>query len=210
MSLDLDSCLNAIIHQKTLKTDSKALLVAISGIDGSGKGYITQKLNTQLTQRNFNVATINIDGWLNLPKTRFSKTDPAAHFYNHAIRFDELFGQLVFPLRDRRSIELTANFTEETGTSYRPNTYYFADIDIILLEGIYLLKQEFQSYYDLSFWIECRFETAMKRAIARSQEGLSPAETINAYQTIYFPAQQIHFERDRPQTATTAIIQNDF
>ena len=210
MSLDLDSCLNAIIHQKTLKTDSKVLLVAFSGIDGSGKGYITQKLNTQLTERNFNVATINIDGWLNLPAKRFSETNSAAHFYHHAIRFDELFPQLVFPLRDRRSIKLTADFTEETATSYRPNTYHFADIDIILLEGIYLLKQKFQSYYDLSFWIECSFKTALDRAIARSQEGLSPAETINAYQTIYFPAQKIHFERDRPQTTANAIIQNDF
>jgi len=46
-------------------------------------------------------------------------------------------------------------------------------------------------------------------AIARSQEGLSPTETIAAYQTLYFPAQRIHLERDQPQQAATAIIPND-
>ncbi|NEO86571.1 MAG: hypothetical protein F6J87_20285 [Spirulina sp. SIO3F2] len=50
---------------------------------------------------------------------------------------------------------------------------------------------------------------ALKRAIARAQEGLSPTETVNADQILYFPAQHIHFERDHPQTAATAIINND-
>ena len=45
--------------------------------------------------------------------------------------------------------------------------------------------------------------------IARSQEGLSPTETVAAYQTIYFRAQRIHFERDQPQQGATAILHND-
>ena len=162
-----------------------------------------------LVQQNLRIATIGIDGWLNLPAKRFNQTNPAEHFYQNAIRVDELFSQLVFPLRDRRSIHLEANYTEETASEYRKHTYRFEDVDVILLEGIYLLKRPFQSYFDLSFWVECSFETALKRAVARSQEGLSPAETVAAYQTIYFPAQRIHFEQDQPQQAATAIIRND-
>ena len=74
-----------------------------------------------------------------------------------------------------------------------------------------LLKGTLNSY--TTVWL-CHTKLTPKYrdyvAIARSQEGLSPAETVNAYQTIYFPAQKIHFERDCPQTAATAIIQNDF
>ena len=198
-----------IAHQHTLLMEQKALLVAISGIDGSGKGYITSKLDNILAQQNLRVATINIDGWLNLPAKRFSHTSPAEHFYKNAIRFDSLFTQLILPLRNHRSIVLEVNYTEETASEYRTHVYQFKDIDVILLEGIYLLKRQFQSMYDLSFWIDCTFQTALERAIARSQEGLSPAETVAAYQTIYFPAQRIHFERDQPQQAATAIILND-
>lgn len=198
-----------IIHQQALLSSAKALLVAISGIDGAGKGYITRKMAELLVRQNLKIATINIDGWLNLPNQRFSALQPAQHFYDHAIRFNELFAQLVLPLRDRRSIHLAADYTEETATEYRQHLYHFEDIDIILLEGIYLLKQPFQGIYDLSFWIDCSFETALMRAIARSQEGLSPADTRTAYETIYFPAQRIHFERDQPQQAATAIIPND-
>ncbi|MDC0833388.1 uridine kinase [Geitlerinema sp. CS-897] len=209
LTIDIDRASEIITNQRAVLTEKKALLVAISGIDGSGKGYITSKIANLLEQRDLKIATLNIDGWLDLPEKRFSPTNPAKHFYQNAIRFDELFTQLVFPLRDRGSIYLEANYAEETATAYRKHTYQFYQIDVILLEGIYLLKRQFQSYYDVSFWIQCSFETALERAIARSQEGLSPAETVAAYETIYFRGQEIHFNLDRPQTAVTAIVNND-
>jgi uridine kinase len=114
-----------------------------------------------------------------------------ANFYRCAIRFDEMFGKLVFPLRDRRSLTLEMDYAEETATAYRKHLCIYKNIDIILLEGIYLLKRGFQSYYDLSFCIDCSFETA------------------EAYRKIYFPAQKIHFARDNPRRAATAVVNND-
>jgi len=208
--ITLEQAVDRVVHQRTLLSEAKALLIALSGIDGSGKGYITRKMAGLLAQQHpLKIATINIDGWLNLPDQRFRSPHPAKQFYHHAIRFEALFAQLVLPLRDCRSIYLEADYAEETASEYRQHIYRFEDIDVILLEGIYLLKRQFQSMYDLSFWIECSFETALERAITRSQEGLSPAETVAAYQTIYFPAQRIHFERDQPQKAATALIHND-
>ena len=39
--------------------------------------------------------------------------------------------------------------------------------------------------------------------------GLPPADTIRAYETIYFPAQKIHFQRDDPKSAATMIFDNN-
>jgi uridine kinase len=162
-----------------------------------------------LNQKGIKVASINIDGWLNLPNKRFNKENPAAHFYENAIRFDEMFSQLILPLKEKRNVSLVADFAEETATEYRKHTYHFEDIDIILLEGIYLLKHSYCSYYDLSLWVECTFDTALERALKRRQESLSSDETILAYDTIYFPAQRIHFERDDPRSAADVLIIND-
>ena len=60
-----------------------------------------------------------------------------------------------------------------------------------------------------SVWIDCSFPRALERAIARGQEGLPPADTIRAYETIYFPAQKIHFQRDDPKSAATMIFDNN-
>ncbi len=209
MQPDLDTAITTIVATRLSLLTDRSLLVALTGIDGCGKGYITRHMVEALEAQGLRIAAIGIDGWLNLPPVRFSDRNPAEHFYQHAFRFEALFAELVLPLRNQRSLSLTANYTEETATAYRQHIYAFEAIDIILLEGIYLLKREFQPYYDLAFWIECSFDTALHRAILRAQEGLSPEATIAVYRRIYFPAQEIHFQRDTPQRAATLIIHND-
>jgi uridine kinase len=206
---DLQVIADKILAARRAVPARRSVLVALSGIDGCGKGYVTAEVVKTLRDRGVRAASINIDGWLNLPAKRFDSANPAEHFYLHAIRFDEMFAQLVLPLRDHRSRRIEAEYAEETATQYRRHLYEFVDIDIIALEGIYLLKRAFQEHYDLSFWIECSFDTALERAVARAQEGLPREETVNAYRTIYFPAQEIHFQRDNPRAAATMLINND-
>ncbi|MBD2588758.1 hypothetical protein [Synechococcus elongatus] len=50
----------------------------------------------------------------------------------------------------------------------------------------------------------------MKQAIAQAQESLSPNKTSETDERTCFPAQLIHCLCDRPQTAATLIIDNDF
>ena len=206
---DVRAVTDRLLEVRASVPRERAALVAVSGIDGCGKGWLTRNIVDDLQARGINAANINIDGWLNLPARRFSDKNPAEHFYLHAIRFDAMFAQLVLPLRDARSIRVETDFAEETATAYRKQLYEFTDIDIIVLEGIYLLKQAFQNYYDLSIWIDCSFAKALERALARGQEGLPPTDTIRAYETIYFPAQDIHFQRDNPQQAAAIIVDNN-
>ncbi len=207
--LTLQTPTNKILEVRRSVSSQRSVLVAVSGIDGSGKGYVTAQIVKVLQVKGMRAAGINIDGWLNLPHKRFSTSNPAEHFYLHAIRFDEMFAQLVLPLRDRRSLRVEADFSDETAAEYRRHVYEFEDIAVIVLEGIYLLKRTFRAHYDLSLWIECSFDTALERAITRAQEGLPPEETVRAYRTIYFPAQEIHFQRDNPRGAATLIVNND-
>ena len=206
---DVRAVTDRLLEVRASVPRERAALVAVSGIDGCGKGWLTRKIVDDLQARGINAANINIDGWLNLPARRFSDKNPAEHFYLHAIRFEEMFAQLVLPLREARSIRVETDFAEETATTYRKQLYEFTDIDIIVLEGIYLLKQAFQNYYDLSIWIDCSFAKALERALARGQEGLPPTDTIRAYETIYFPAQDIHFQRDNPRQAAAIIVDNN-
>ena len=118
-----------IVSQAILKTPIRdghaARLVAISGIDSSGKGYISSRVAQALTSQSARVALIGIDGWLTLPAVRFSNSEPARHFYRNALRFDEMFSVLVDPLVRRGSIDVTADYTEETAQQYRPQRYLY-------------------------------------------------------------------------------------
>jgi uridine kinase len=187
----------------------RAVLVGISGIDGSGKGFVTAQLAQRLRALDSNVAVVSADDWLNLPDVCINRDDPAEHFYKHALRFDEMFERLVLPLKQSRRVDLVADCGDAKATVHRKHRYRFRNIDIILLEGIFLFKPTLRDHFDLKVWIDCSFSTALQRAIARSQEGLPPAETKKAFETIYFPAQQIHLARDNPRTHADLIMDND-
>jgi uridine kinase len=206
---DLEPLAYRIREARALVPPHRSALVAITGIDASGKGYVAARIGACLEQSGLRVAILNADHWLNLPATRFSQSNPAEHFYRHAFRFAEMFDQLLDPLRNRRCVSVDADVTDESATTYRRHRYQFDAVDVTLVEGIFLLKRALQDRYDLSAWIDCSVDTALRRAVRRAQEGLPPGATVHAYRTIYFPAQEIHQSIDAPRAAASMIVVND-
>lgn len=201
--------MEAIARKRDAVVPNRAVLVGISGIDGSGKGFLTAKLAKALRAKSLNVAVISADDWLNLPKVCINPGNYAEHFYEHAIRFNEMFERLIVPLRDHRNVDVLADCGDAKAMSHRKHRYVFSNIDVILLEGIFLFKPRYRGHFDLKVWIECSFQNALARAIERCQEGLPPAQTQHAFETIYFPAQRIHFDRDDPRQAADFTLHND-
>lgn len=207
--VDINEVVARIAQQRAVIPEARSLLVGVSGIDGSGKGYIAKQIEARLGQHSIAAANIHADDWLSLPEKRFNMIKPAEHFYGNAIRFDELFARLLLPLKKQRSANLVADCAEETARNYHKQTYSFKNVGVVLVEGIFLFKREHRTFFDLTIWVNCSFPTALARALARAQEGLPPAETIRAYETTYFPAQKVHFARDNPRETADLILSND-
>src|SRR5215510_10762048 len=119
----IDEATRKILDRRATTPDTRCLLVGVSGIDGCGKGYVAGQLEARLPLHGVIPAVLNVDSWLNLPEMRFDQNSPAENFYENAIRFEQFFTQLVIPLRDRRSVHLVADLTEETASRYRKHIY---------------------------------------------------------------------------------------
>ena len=206
--MDLRRITNAIMEKRAAIPAARSVLAGISGIDASGKGLIASKLRDYLEAEGLRTALINADDWLNLPSVRFSDTNAGQHFYENALRLDEMFGSLVLTLKRDREVELVAEIADETDDVFRRGTYDLHDIDVILLEGIFLFKEKYREVFDLKIWIECSFAIALERAVRRSQEGLGREETIKVYETVYFPAQRHHFLIDDPFASANLTFPN--
>ena len=203
----LQAVVDEVLDARRSVPAERSVLTAISGIDAGGKGYFTERLVAALRSQGVRAVAISIDAWLNIG--RFDPKHPPEHYYNNAIRFEEMFAETILPLRDHRSLRVEINYADELSTEYEPRCYKFEDVDVILLEGIYLFKRSFQAHYDRSVWVDCGFETALERAISRGQEGLPPEETTRDYRNIYNPAQELHFGRDDPKGFATLVVNND-
>ena len=157
----LDFLTSKIVAKRAERPAEQAVLVGISGIDAGGKGFITEKIAKRLQESGWRVATINADDWLNLPEVCLSQHKPAEHFYEHAMRFDEMFDQLIVPLKENRAVSFVADCADAKGNR-RKHSYEFRRIDIVLLEGIFLLKRAYREHFDLTAWVECPFNIALE------------------------------------------------
>ncbi len=201
----MESLVHTIIEKSRLKSP---YVVGISGIDGSGKGYISKQLSDQISATGLSCSLIGIDGWLQPPSKRFSKRDPGRHFYECGFRFDAMQKQLYEPLYSSGSIDFVAKHSDPTDKEEMVDYHYqIHQSDVIIFEGIFLFQDRFT--FDYSVWIECSYDTALERALKRNQEGISEERIRSDYHTIYFAAQKIHLEVDDPRGRCDFIFLND-
>jgi uridine kinase len=131
------------------------------------------------------------------------------HFYRYSVRFDELFAEVVEPLvRDRR-LHLSTLGIRTDRDAWEPLVYAHEDIDVVVLEGILLFRRDLRDRYDLRIWIDCSFETALSRALARNVEDQAPEQLLKDYARIYHAAQRWHFTIDAPRDHADLIVPND-
>lgn len=60
---ELQTVVEQILRARTSVPPQRSVLVAITRIDGCGKGYLTAQLIKQLQARGARAAIINVDGW---------------------------------------------------------------------------------------------------------------------------------------------------
>ena len=76
----LNNVVARILRERAVLSDQRSLLVGVSGIDSSGKGYVAKQIEARLALHSIGPANIHVDGWLNLPDRRFNARKPAEHF----------------------------------------------------------------------------------------------------------------------------------
>jgi uridine kinase len=206
---DVVNLCHKIEHQFKNHDKHRLFTVAISGIDASGKGYITKLLQDGLEARGYKVAAINIDPWQNPIPVRLQKENEAENFYKNVFRWEDFFNHLIAPLQKDKGVYLEKKLIHSHADEYYRFTYDYDNLDILLIEGILLFQQKYLDYYDYKVWIDCSFETGIKRAIARNIEMLNEEQLIDDYNTYYYAAQQLHFLKDNPQKIADLIFDND-
>jgi uridine kinase len=184
-------------------------LVAISGIDGSGKTTVASGVAARLDERGRHAALINLDDWRTPARVRFTDVDPAAHFLDHAYRFDDLFDLLLTPLVRDGSIDLAMARYPSGADEPESHHLAFAHVDVVLVEGIFLLQTGIRERFDRTYWLDCPPDVARTRALDRNQEDREPGDLRRDYETIYQPAQRLHAERDDPATSADLVVSSD-
>ena len=197
--------LKSVLRSMHLKKEStKALVVAISGIEGGGKRELAAKTAELLRLHGVRVAVVRGADWEAPKDIRFNVMNSPEEYYLNAYRYDEMFEELIIPLKLFST--LTKKIELDCVMSPRVIEYDFTDIDIIIIEGVYLLQAAYLDFYDYSCWMDNDFDTAYANLTSRVIVEESQESLVNIFELLIKPAAQYHIYTDDPQGAADSIF----
>jgi len=183
------------LHSK--KGSNKAKIVAISGIEGGGKRALAESVADKLRTAGLSVAIVHSDDWEACDSIRFNVMNSPQEYYLNAYRLDDMVEELILPLKLFGSVKTSA--TLENVMEPRTIYYDLEKIDIILIEGVYLLQSAYLELYDYSIWVKSDFDAAFKRLSSQMNIEQSQEALVNLFEGLIKPAAQYHIYTDDPQ-----------
>ena len=156
-------------------------LIALSGPDCAGKSTLAVDVREQLSRLGLDITLLSIDAFLIPRSLRTSNaSEPIAYFEN---AFD--YAALV------RTLETAKSRSSSVCSNSR---------DIVLVEGVFLLRSELCHWWDLTVWIEVDTSVIMDRALERDKGYFGDEEAVrHVYENRCLPAQDYHIRRDLPR-----------
>lgn len=181
--------------------------VAVDGVDGAGKTHFADALGVELTARGAKVIRVSADGFLNPPRTRHRRgRDSPEGYYRDSFDYGRMVRLLLDPLSpggNREYIREVYDVRREREVRRLPE---LADDDAILvLDGVFVHRDELCRYWDYSVWLEVPFDVAVARAAKRDRGDPDPNSKKNRR---YVDGQRLYIAECHPRDRATVVIDN--
>jgi uridine kinase len=180
-------------------------VVAVDGVDGAGKTTFADELELHILALGRPVIRASVDGFHNPRAIRYrrGKSNPEG-FFHDSYNYSALLSCLLDPFREGRPVR-TAVFNhrvdqEVTMTDIEPPARA-----ILLIDGIFLHRDELVSNWDASIFIQVPFPVSYARMAVRDGSDPSPLDPSNRR---YLEGQNIYLRMCAPSERATIVIDN--
>lgn len=183
--------------------------VAVDGVDGAGKTHFADALGVELTVRGAKVIRVSADGFLEHPRTRHRRgRDSPEGFYRDSFDYGRMVRLLLDPLSpggNREYVREVYDLRREREVRRLPELA--ADDAILVLDGIFLHRDELVRYWDYSVWLEVPFDVAIPRAAKRGFGVMDP-DPKSVKNRRYIEGQRLYVAECHPRDRATVVIDN--
>lgn len=180
-------------------------LMAVDGVDGSGKTSFAANLAFEIQNRP--VIVIHADDFLNTSTVRHAKgrTSPEGFWedtYNYAVLQD----QLLAPLGPKGDGWYSpASYDSVTDRMVHVEVVRAPSDALVIVEGMFLHRDELSFYWDASVFLDVPFiETAARMAVRNGSNPDPEHPTMRRY----VGGQRLYFDAARPWERATFVVDN--
>lgn len=169
------------------------LLIGIDGCGGSGKSTLAGKIQTSFE----NVTVVHMDDF-HLPSDRIVDTHPSNKPIGADIDWRRVLKQVLNPLGN----DIQGQYQRyDWSTDCLAEWHSVPAGGIVIVEGVYSLRDELFDQYDVSIWVECPRDIRLSRGLER--DGLDARDIWENYWMI---AEDIYMEKHKPQLRSNLIV----
>ncbi len=161
------------------------LLIGVDGCGGSGKSTLANKLK----EKCFHVSIVHMDDFY-LPSSKIIKSSPEKKPIGADFDWKRVLNQILEPISqnlegryqrcDREKDKLTEWHTVPIG-------------GIVIVEGVYSIREELANKYDFTIWVECPRETRLLRGLERDGN-----EALEMWENNWMIPEDIYVQEHKP------------
>ncbi|MEL3971892.1 kinase [Rossellomorea oryzaecorticis] len=174
------------------------LIVGIDGLGGAGKTTFAQNLRDELNLAGCQATILHMDDCIVERHKRYGTGNEEWYEYyflqwNIGFLQKELFQKLqqncdslIFPFYDHHS------------DTIRAKPIHLIHITIILMEGVFLQRKEWQGFFDFMIFIECPHEMRAERVLGRDVYLGDYQARLDKYIRRYWLAEEFYIQHVNP------------
>lgn len=200
--------LNAQVRPRAGRT-----LVAIDGVDGSGKTCFADDLADLVRESGTKVIRISFDNFLNPAAVRHAKGRTSAEgYFEDSYNYQRFIDDVLEPLghggsgRFRRE-----SYSLSTEASLNPPWEVAPDHAVVIVDGMFLHRDELRNVrgkkiWDLSVWLDVPFAVSVARLSALVGRPADPDDPANHR---YVKGQELYIEKCDPASRADVVVENE-
>lgn len=201
--LEMKNTLNNIINKIAA---NNIRVIGIDGLGGAGKSTISEILCKELEDNNYHVILLHVDDFIYERDIRYNSEYPEWQcYYELQWRFD-YFSETIKKIKNSKRDYIDIELYDKDNNTYFQQCFPIHNNTIVIAEGIFLQKKEFNTVFDYMIYIDVPENVRLERVLKRDLYIGDKQEIIAKYKNRYFPAEHKYIEEYRPKSNADFVI----
>ena len=192
-------------------TDPEPWLVAVDGVDGSGKSVLAERLTAALDGGGIACALLRVDDFRRAVDWQRPGRTEADAYYDDYYELDGLNAAVRLLLDGAREVAVPV-FDSAAGlrSGVRPIRLGGVGPRAIVVEGVFALRVALVRSRAAVVYLRTSFAEARRRILARdTARGRSAAEVAHRIDARYFPAQERYLREHDPAARAAFLVDHE-
>lgn len=199
--------LDPIIRRiEELSGSQRVTVIGLDGLGGAGKSTLAKQLCSKLQSTGRTVLLLHIDDFIHPRAVRYNASHPEwICYYDLQWRFD-YFAEIIRQIKACSEPSISIDLYDKDNDTYTTCHYGLDDHVIVLAEGIFLQRKEYDGLFDCMVYIDVPEELRLRRVLKRDTYIGNEQEIAAKYISRYFPAERQYLQEYQPQLRADFVL----